>query len=78
MSLRAASYSAASPDNGAIMVKLRTSDQYDLWRARIADDCWAKTGKDLFSIDEDDCDTALLALAGGDEEERRLYDWLVA
>lgn len=75
MSLKALKYSAASPE-GKFSFKLKSADQYDLWRARIADECWAETGKDLFSIDEDDCDTALLALEGGDKAERKLYDWL--
>lgn len=43
--------------------------QYELWRARISDECWALTG--------DDCDTAIIALTEGDETERKLYDWII-
>ena len=60
---------------GAVMI-LKTADQHDLWKLRVADACWAATGKDVFSVDDDDCDTAILCLESPDAEERKLYEWL--
>ena len=60
---------------GAVMI-LKTADQHDLWKLRVADACWAATGKDVFSVDDDDCDTAILGLESPDAEERKLYEWL--
>lgn len=76
MSLSALPGSSASPPNRFFSFKLKTADQYDVWRGRIADACWATTGMDLFAIDDDDCDTAILGFAGGDAEEKKLYDWV--
>jgi hypothetical protein len=50
-------------------VILKTADQYDLWKARIADMCWAATGKDLFKLADDECEAALEALEGDDDVE---------
>jgi len=76
MSLTALGMTVQSPRTKPFLVILKTADQYDLWKARIADACWAATGLDLFTVDDDDCDTALMGLAGGDAEERKQYDWL--
>ena len=39
--------------------KLRTSDQYEPWRTRIADKCWGKTGKDILAVTDQACTAAL-------------------
>ena len=76
MSLNPLSGSSASPQSRGFSFKLKTADQYDLWRARTADACWAATGMDLFALDEDDCDTAILGVSSPDPDERKLYDWV--
>ena len=45
---------------------LRSSDQYDGWRVRIADKCWSKTGKDIFIITDIICKAALAKLHSED------------
>jgi len=40
---------------------LRTADQYPAWKVRVADKCWALTGKDIFVVQRDACAAALLA-----------------
>ena len=42
--------------------QLRTSDQYEAWVAKITDKCWAKTGKDIFTITDAACVAALTKL----------------
>ena len=39
--------------------KLRTADQYEAWRIRIADKCWGKTGKDILNVTDAVCAAAL-------------------
>ena len=55
---------------------LRTAEQYDMWKARVADACWAATGKDIFAVDDDDCDTAISCAEVADSKTRKEYEWL--
>jgi hypothetical protein len=41
---------------------LKTADQYDVWRSRVADACWAATAKDVFMLADDECTRAQQAL----------------
>jgi hypothetical protein len=57
-------------------IVLRTADQYDMWKARVADVCWSATGKDVFAVTDDDC-KAVMALIGDPAAEKKMgYEWL--
>ena len=61
--------------------RLRTADQHDAWRARVADRCWTKTGKDILLVTDNACTTALQADqredAKGDEHKWVAKCWEV-
>jgi hypothetical protein len=40
---------------------LRTADQYQAWRTRVANKCWALTGKDITLVQDDLCQKAMTA-----------------
>ena len=57
MSLNAA---PSSTDDYHKFPLLRSSDQHDAWRVRVADKCWALTGKDILAVSDNVCLAALL------------------
>ena len=56
----ASAVSTAVPARCAVI--LRTADQYDIWRNRVGDACWAATCKDVFSITDEQCKVAIQEL----------------
>src|SRR5690349_893558 len=59
-------------DKGRIPL-LKTADQYPAWRVRVADKCWALTGKDIFQIKDNVCTQALQAQS---REEKKEDNWV--
>ena len=59
-------------------VVLKTADQYDIWKARVADACWSATAKDVFSISDEECKKAIALLEAEDQkaELRATADWV--
>ena len=55
--------------------RLRTADQHDAWRARVADRCWTKTGKDILVVTDNACTTALQA-AQRDDVKGDEHKWV--
>lgn len=62
MSLSPTMTSSCTYNNASSSFELRTADQHEAWRLRIADKCWGKTGKDILSITNDMCAAALAKL----------------
>src|SRR6185312_6756607 len=56
----ASAVSTAVPARRAVI--LRTADQYDIWRNRVGDACWAATCKDVFSITDEQCKVVIQEL----------------
>jgi hypothetical protein len=40
-------------------VVLKTADQYDMWKARVTDACWAACHRNVFDLSDNDCKTGL-------------------
>jgi hypothetical protein len=59
-------------------VVLRTADQYDIWKARVTDACWAATHRDIFELTDKACADGLKAYADGkdDEKKKGVADWV--
>jgi hypothetical protein len=55
---------------------LKTADQYDVWRSRVADACWAATAKDVFMLADDECTRAQQALEEAKAETKGSCEWL--
>lgn len=57
---------------------LKTADQYDVWKARVADACWSATGKDIFSLTDEACQFGIAALEekAVDKKDKKAVDWL--
>ena len=49
---------------------LKTADQYDVWKARVADACWSATGKDIFALTDEAC------LQKAADKAKKVTDWL--
>ena len=62
MSLNATDISVAAAAATKCPVTLRTADQYDMWKSRVADSCWAVARKDVFKVTDDECKAALATL----------------
>ena len=60
MSLNATDISVAAAAATKCPVTLRTADQYDMWKSRVADSCWAVARKDVFKVTDDECKAALV------------------
>jgi len=70
----------ASPGSVSSFLKcplvLKTSDQYDLWRSRVGDTCWAATMKDIWSLNEGECERALGELTHPDQKTPHVHAWV--
>lgn len=62
MSLMSAPDASANSAAAANAEKLRSADQYETWKLRIGDVCWASTNVDIFSVTDEHCLKALAAL----------------
>ena len=62
MSLNETDISVAAAAATKCPVTLRTADQYDMWKSRVADSCWAVARKDVFKVTDDECKAALATL----------------
>src|SRR4051794_27428702 len=62
MSLTAMDISSAAASSKC-PVTLRTSDQYDLWKSRVAD-----SRKDVFTVTDEECKKALASLEEAEEK----------
>jgi hypothetical protein len=51
--------------------QLRTADQFQAWRVRVADKCWALTGKDVFLVQNSACVTAIKAVNDEKDYDKR-------
>jgi hypothetical protein len=51
--------SSAAGGAGGRIPALRTADQYLAWRTRVADKCWAISGRDILSVADDVCQKAM-------------------
>jgi uncharacterized protein with PIN domain len=60
MSLNAVSASAVVK----CAVILKTADQYEIWKSRVADACWSTTGLNVFEVTDEECKSAVSALEG--------------
>jgi hypothetical protein len=63
-------------DKASRIPLLKTAEQYPAWRVRVADRCWALTGKDVFHIKDNAC---LQALQGEKKAEENWVGkcWLI-
>ena len=52
-------------------IVLKTADQYDLWKARVSDACWAATHKNLFDVSDEDCKATLAAFEDAAERKAK-------
>ena len=76
MSLNAADPAVVAPA-GRCTVILRTADQYDIWKNRVADVCWAATCQDVFTISDEECKAAIAVLESKESaEKRKPHEWL--
>ena len=50
---------------------LKTADQYQAWRVRIANKCWAATGKDIFALKDQVCVAAIKAVMEEKDASKR-------
>jgi len=48
-------------------VLLKTADQYDIWKARVTDACWAATTRNVFNVTDEDCTRGLDAFVEAKE-----------
>ena len=49
---------------------LKTADQYQAWRTRVSNKCWAQTGKDITLVTDDVCEKAMKAALENKEFEQ--------
>jgi hypothetical protein len=56
-------------------ITLKTADQYDLWKGRVADACWSVTHKSLFEVTDEDCKAAINAFEIANEAKKP-QDWV--
>ena len=61
---------------GRCAVILRSSDQYDIWRARIAESCYAAVHKDVFAITDNDCKSAISECEKNHGADRAKFEWV--
>src|SRR4051794_18494193 len=54
---------------------LRTADQFQAWRVRVADKCWALTGKDVFLVQNAACVAAIKA-ANEEKDYDKRDNWV--
>lgn len=55
---------------------LRSADQYHLWKARVADACYAAVYKDVFAITDNDCRAAIQELEEKQGSDRAKFEWV--
>jgi len=67
MDLNADDTGAAS---GTRVPMLKTADQYQAWRTRVSNKCWAQTGKDITLVTDDVCEKAMKAALENKEFEQ--------
>ena len=68
------SLTAAMTETSAIAatkVLLKTADQYIVWKARVADACWAATHRDVFTVEDADCKRGLDAYVAAQEQRAK-------
>src|SRR4051812_48392976 len=71
MSLNADDY-----DKGGRIPLLNTADQYQAWRVRVSDKCWALTGKDIFQLKDAVCVQAFQAFVSKSDEKKPEENWV--
>ncbi len=72
--MSAESSTTAAPFKCAVI--LRTADQYDIWRARVADACWSATCKDVFTISDEECKLAIQTLEAKSDKGDKSSEWV--
>jgi hypothetical protein len=57
-------------------VVLRTADQYPSWKQRVTTACWAATHRNVFTITDDECKTALKEHEESKGKSKSGEDWV--
>src|SRR5687767_8412923 len=85
MSLIMAAQASASDLNDAydatkIKMQLRTADQYDLWKYRVANACWTATRMDVFEVTQEQVEACNKEMKdfekGKNKEFVKPFDWV--
>ena len=56
----------------AVKTLLRSTDQFQLWKARVTAACWSSARRDIFTVTDDQCIEAINAAEKGEQKN----DWV--
>jgi transposase InsO family protein len=55
---------------------LKTADQYDVWKSRVADACYSATNVNVFTVSDDECKAAIQVLEEKVEKAEKARNWV--